>query len=285
MPLTLMDDVRRTGDGAYLGAALKPHKDGSKERACSRCGVKELIRKDNTSTCCRRCSAEANGRLGHAARRKKRIVRACGGCHTRIETNRSSNRKFCSVACRSSAAREQRQCWHCEKTFNVLRSAVSGKTNASGHFCSRPCYDAWLCKPDRVSGRGSRWHHVRQEVIRTCPFCAWCGTRRSIQIHHIVPFRLTHDNSPRNLIPLCVTCHKRIEWATVVLEMGGFAPEALFHVMSGYLRHRQRQTLHVLIKLRRTLHPGTLAHRPTDCLCEEPPQERSCSGPHGGGDR
>lgn len=280
-----MSETLGAEEGRHLGSALKPHKNGAKERVCQSCGVMELVRKDNTATRCRRCSAAASGRLGRAARRKKRIVRSCAGCHVRIETNQSSNRKFCSVACRSSAAREQRQCWHCQQAFQVLRSAVSGKTNASGHFCSRPCYDAWLCKPDRIRGRGSRWHHVRQQVIRTCPFCAWCGTRRSIQIHHIVPFRLTRDNSPQNLIPLCVKCHKRIEWVTVALEMGGFAPEVLFHVMSGYLRHRQRQTLHVLIKLRWSLHTGKLAHRSADCLREEPSQERSCSGSHGGGDR
>ena len=30
-------------------------------------------------------------------------------------------------------------------------------------------------------------------------------------MHHIIPFRLTLDNSPTNLIPLCRACHKRVE--------------------------------------------------------------------------
>ncbi|MBL4558033.1 MAG: HNH endonuclease [Rhodobacteraceae bacterium] len=30
-------------------------------------------------------------------------------------------------------------------------------------------------------------------------------------MHHIIPFRLTRDNSPTNLIPLCRACHKRVE--------------------------------------------------------------------------
>ena len=35
-----------------------------------------------------------------------------------------------------------RRCKHCGVTFRVLRSAIEG-TNASGNFCSRPCYNAW----------------------------------------------------------------------------------------------------------------------------------------------
>ena len=30
-------------------------------------------------------------------------------------------------------------------------------------------------------------------------------------MHHIIPFRLTRDNSQTNLIPLCRACHKRVE--------------------------------------------------------------------------
>jgi hypothetical protein len=41
---------------------------------------------------------------------------------------------------------------------------------------------------------------------------------RRLDVHHIVPYRLTHDNSPNNLIPLCKKCHKKAEAVFVELE-------------------------------------------------------------------
>jgi hypothetical protein len=38
-----------------------------------------------------------------------------------------------------------------------------------------------------------------------------CGSGQHLQVHHIIPFRLTRDNSQTNLIPLCRACHKRVE--------------------------------------------------------------------------
>jgi 5-methylcytosine-specific restriction endonuclease McrA len=32
-----------------------------------------------------------------------------------------------------------------------------------------------------------------------------------LAVHHIVPFRLTHDHSPSNLRTLCASCHSTIE--------------------------------------------------------------------------
>jgi 5-methylcytosine-specific restriction endonuclease McrA len=62
-----------------------------------------------------------------------------------------------------------------------------------------------------VSGRGSRWHAARTQAIRTAPFCALCGNFKRLDVHHIIPFRITHDNNQENLIPLCKKHHKVIE--------------------------------------------------------------------------
>ena len=62
-----------------------------------------------------------------------------------------------------------------------------------------------------MNGRGSRWKTIRKEALRRTPFCATCGTARNLQVHHIIPYRLTRDNSQSNLIPLCRSCHKVAE--------------------------------------------------------------------------
>lgn len=51
------------------------------------------------------------------------------------------------------------------------------------------------------------------------PFCLICGSQDRIDIHHVIPFRLTQDNSPENLISLCPKHHKAVEYIFVdILE-------------------------------------------------------------------
>lgn len=82
------------------------------------------------------------------------------------------------------------------------------------------------------------------------PFCGVCGrVAGQLQVHHVVPFRLTFDNDNSNLIPLCVRCHKRVEMATVEVEdvVDDHADIAL--VMNTLLRFRQAATFQVLRKI------------------------------------
>lgn len=69
-----------------------------------------------------------------------------------------------------------------------------------------------------MTGRGSQWEKIRKEAKRRTPFCACCGTFKRLQVHHIIPFRLTFDNRQVNLIPLCIRCHKRVEMQWVEYE-------------------------------------------------------------------
>lgn len=154
---------------------------------------------------------------------------------------------YCSLDCRRSHKRVNRECLACGHQFQVIRSILSGRTNASGNFCSRSCYSSWLCKPDRVSGRGSQWGKIRREILSRQRFCAFCGTFKSLQIHHIVPFRLTQDNSRRNLIPLCVKCHKKVEWITTLVEVADIGVSNMGIFLRRALRFRQTLTI---IKLR-----------------------------------
>ena len=56
--------------------------------------------------------------------------------------------------------------------------------------------------------RGKDWHKMRTEArIRDRHTCQMCGSKSSLSVHHIVPYRFTKDNSLDNLITLCVSCH------------------------------------------------------------------------------
>jgi len=41
--------------------------------------------------------------------------------------------------------------------------------------------------------------------------CQKCNKKRSIEVHHIIPWRITKDDSLDNLVTLCKSCHLKIE--------------------------------------------------------------------------
>ena len=169
----------------------------SRMRTCDCCGKPESVRKDNTSTTCKSCAARKAGAIGLVtiqARAKPKILKP------------------------RESKQIKRRCETCAHDFTVAQSVVASTSNSSARFCSRPCYHAFLASTPRVRGRGSRWATIARTVRSETPFCAMCGTTRSLQIHHITPFRLTRDNSPTNLVPLCVKHHREIETLTCEFE-------------------------------------------------------------------
>lgn len=196
--------------GAAGQVAKKVRKRGSRERVCLDCGKVDRVRVDNAGQRCTGCSGAINSAKGTKPTRK-RVTVTCAGCGATIEACPSRDRKFCSVPCKDSARSVERRCLECGRDFRVPKSRIEGATNASGNFCCRPCYDNWLCRTDSESTRGSRWHIHRKEALRRAPFCAICGRVKRLQVHHIVPWRLSKDNSQDNLIPLCPKHHKMIE--------------------------------------------------------------------------
>lgn len=70
-----------------------------------------------------------------------------------------------------------------------------------------------------ITGRGSNWKRIRQEALQRQPFCLFCGPRdQRLQVHHIIPYRLTSDNGSANLVPLCLPHHRRVEAIFVAFE-------------------------------------------------------------------
>lgn len=58
--------------------------------------------------------------------------------------------------------------------------------------------------------RGEDWEEVRTlALIRDSYTCQDCGIpKRKLDVHHKIPWHVTHDNSLDNLISLCSSCHK-----------------------------------------------------------------------------
>jgi hypothetical protein len=100
------------------------------------------------------------------------------------------------------------------------------------HYCSRKC--AGIAKSQEMAGsnnpnwkggsidsRGPNWSVTREQTrIIHNNQCADCGMTndehlgeygKDLHVHHKVPYRLTQDNSPNNLEPLCIPCHIKKE--------------------------------------------------------------------------
>lgn len=202
------------GTAASTGAVApcaRSRNRATRLRICTACGKDEEVRADNPATRCRACAARPALERGHRIRSADRNRETCQHCGRDFPAPPSSRQQFCGRACRRAAQSVERTCATCGGAFRIPRSILSGRTNASGRFCSRSCYERHLCRTPRLRGRGSRWNTIRKGALRQTPFCACCGKTRHLQVHHIIPFRLTRDNSRTNLIPLCRACHKRVE--------------------------------------------------------------------------
>ena len=128
-------------------------------------------------------------------------------------------------------AKKKSICLTCSKEFFYNKGSSCGK------YCSRNCYG----KANRGENnhnfvgsgkyyRGSNWIKIRGEVRKrdnyVCQKCDMTNDEcklefnRDLHIHHIVPYRLTKDNSKNNLISLCPVCHLETDWEFRKIEKG-----------------------------------------------------------------
>ena len=63
--------------------------------------------------------------------------------------------------------------------------------------------------------RGTFWKQIADEIRKrdnnTCQLCGLNGNGKKSPVHHIIPFAISKDNSPSNLMTLCSSCHRKLE--------------------------------------------------------------------------
>lgn len=114
-------------------------------------------------------------------------------------------------------------CVQCKEEFWVKKSIVmSGK----GKFCSCGCrskfYNSGEGNPQWRGGisatyikhlAGREWNKIRERCYKRDGYhCQKCGITTNLHAHHIIPWRILHDDSLENLITLCGKCHHETEW-------------------------------------------------------------------------
>ena len=73
----------------------------------------------------------------------------------------------------------------------------------------------------KIWWRGKEWNDLKLKIRERddfcCQHCSMTEERhlerhgQPLQVHHKVPYRMTQDNSPNNLITLCASCHTKID--------------------------------------------------------------------------
>lgn len=169
----------------------------------------------------------------------EKVHRICEVCNKGFDIYASSLRssnasgRFCSRACYTEFKRTLTKtkhhrynkvdttCSYCGTNIQVIPARIKLYSN---HYCSNECRHnghigvyAGIANPNWRGGhiqRKGNFSTIKTIHFNKIQFCAMCGTTKRIQIHHIIPFRYTQDNSLSNLIPLCVAHHRVVEIMT-----------------------------------------------------------------------
>lgn len=213
--------------------ATKPltayHRLGYGARRCSACQSKRLSKSSDAyeSRVCVGCgksfkslraqllnSPTHKGLYCSQACRKLQVTLHCHKCHAMFSVwpCMANRRKFCSKVCARTgggATFETVLCAYCGEVSRPFRASVSVRRK----YCSSSCANkARRKRPENVYGRTScvEWYEARWRVLdRDGHACVLCGSKWKLDVHHIVPWAETQDNSPANLTTLCKKCHTR----------------------------------------------------------------------------
>jgi len=76
----------------------------------------------------------------------------------------------------------------------------------------------------RLRTNRADWRALTIEIIKRDDYiCQKCGaTDCKLTVHHIIPWVLTHSDSPINLTSLCQSCHAKeeLEWTPILVKLG-----------------------------------------------------------------
>lgn len=202
---------------------------GKIQRICKQCHspfyvYESAIEKSNASGnfCCRKCYNEYQKTLtGEKNNHYTRIKYNCPNCNKEFDALPSKIKTYKNIFC----------CRKCKNDY--MKNYISGEKNCN-----------WKGGTSRYRGN---FDEVKKANFSGKQYCAICGISNGIHIHHIIPYRLTQDNSVDNLIPLCRKHHKIIESVTVnFIELFDSEYDKAKYYLNILLRSRQFETYSIM---------------------------------------
>lgn len=203
----------------------KDRKRGYSEISCPSCKSIRIARNDYVKTkpgYCRQCTSK----MGGSSQKPSRITgetATCRYCNSQFWRYNylKNSRIFCSKICgdkhRSIYEKIDKSCLHCNKQFKYTPKPNS---NSVGNYCSITCRNnAYSVYKGGHIGTRPRWKTQRNRFLNLGNnFCFKCGSNSKIHVHHVIPYRISKDDSFNNLVSLCPKCHSSIEKITFKID-------------------------------------------------------------------
>lgn len=191
------------------------------------------------SRVCKKIGMKGESRSTKGTIRSERSSIYCLYCGKEITISawQKGRKKFCSTACSNRYYRKdqpannrkdpiERNCEICGKKIYSIPS------NHDVKYCSKKCF--FHAKKLMTGEKSPRWqggksyyadipnweelaHAARKRDHLRCTKCHISNKasiriyRKGLEVHHIIPYRISQDNSLDNLKTLCVKCHKWYE--------------------------------------------------------------------------
>lgn len=180
------------------------------QKTCIVCGetFKTGIHKGKTQVTCgsEECKKVTTSKLGeynpfygrnHSEESKRKVSQTKRGQYTEVECTCGCGEKF------------------------ELPGYRINRNKTSTFFVNREHMHKWLVGENHWEYRGGSiyygdgWAKTAKAIRERDKICQMCGKTpeengKALDVHHINPARVSRDNSPENLIALCMSCHRKI---------------------------------------------------------------------------
>lgn len=191
-----------------------------REYTCKLCGKK--FYRDREGYIYKFCSLSCSTsyKNSHPKNIRKTIVR-CNNCdkevlvkNCRLKTNKNI---YCSRKCYLDKVKVEIDDIYCDNCGELIDKPAYRLKRGKHHFCNKECFHQWNWgehHPRWVGGYSSKygrgWKVKRELTLERDCKCKHCGTKEKLEVHHIVPYSVSKNNSLENLITLCKSCHPTI---------------------------------------------------------------------------
>jgi predicted nucleic acid-binding Zn ribbon protein len=137
--------------------------------------------------------------------------------------------KFCSDGCKTKHLNTQKREKRLDEKGRYCEDCGEELPLGKSRFCKQECRRRWHNRKTNENGRvnmktGYLWYTlaeaIRERDNHECQYCGTTKTRgtRRHDVHHIKPRKSFDDvnlaNYPHNLVTLCESCHKGVEFGT-----------------------------------------------------------------------
>lgn len=167
--------------------------------------------------------------------KKNGVIKKCKNCQKDfyVHKSRIQTANFCSCRCAGEAKRGVPS-WNKGKKWSTAYkkklSSIHSKSYKNGRVHpllgterkdmqgkNNPNWRGGISTELQMRVTSPKWIRIRKLIYARDNFeCQLCGKHGGkLQCHHIIPFRISQDNSPENLITLCPSCHMKVEFGGV----------------------------------------------------------------------